>query len=1194
MLKSVSRISIILLMILFSPSIIGVNALTYVSQGQLVHTLPSGGDLFSTGSVMGIAYDPNTRTYWSISSGSAGLNIYQQNSNGSFLVKGNVNLNGRGIVYRSQDGKIYIRNAGSGLYSLNQPFTGLTTQVLPSITFQSSSSAFTFANGGNVFDYYNGVVREYNFTTGAQIRSFSLNPLFPSYNVAPYSYKIASNGTHLYFLSSPDIVYVYDINGVFITKISLNHPSLDASNAPYSFSYANGRIYVDDTTVNIDRWFGYEITPNPNEWPMSHDDLTRSGYSSSASPQTSQLQWKSNVTIQYGGPVVANGRVYLGSPDSKVYCLNQSTGKQIWNYTTGGIIYSTPAFANGRVYVGSTDHKVYCLNAYTGASIWNFTTNGVLYSSPAIADGKAYVGSVGNVFYCLNVSTGFQIWTYNVTSGAGVRGSSPAIAGGMVIFGAYDQRIYALNMFTGKQIWNYTTTGNIWAQPVVADDKVYVGTADYKIYCLNQLNGVSIWNYTTAGSLFSSPAVAYGRVYIGSADRKMYCLNQSTGKSMWNYTTSGQIYVSSAAVAGNRVYVGSDDYKVYCFNAYTGALIWNYTTGSSVQSSPAVAGGMVFVGSLDGKLYAFGDYAVIKGNVTDRSTRAPISGATVIMDSNRTTTTAANGSYIFANVTAGTRNVMVSKSGYFSNSTLLTLSPGEVRVINCTMVRLLATISGSITDKVTGGSIIGATVKIDSQQTTTGVNGTYSLMVAAGTYILNSSKAGYYWNTTSITVIAGEFRTVNLKIIKLAIVNGTVLDANTGNPLAGATVSINPTVTTGSDGKYSFQVLPGNYVLTVSKGGYVVSSFPIAAVSGQIYTNIFQMLQFVVVSGLVTNLKTGASIQGATVTLGSNSTTTGSNGSYSLMVAPGTYTLTVSKTGFATNTSQLTGTSGQAITRNIAIREPFGIIRGVVTDSDTGSFIVGAIVKWDSQQTTTASNGSYILNLDAGTYTITVSKDGFDVKTSQVALSAGVTQTANFALLKAAFPIIPLIAGIGVVAVVAVVMLLKMRKPTPKPKILKPAALRMKAEPTEILSDGRSTSAITLELLDEGGQPIQALDNVEVTLSTTRGKISSPIVIKKGESTIKATLTSSKEFGTAKITATARGLKTADTNIEFLEKRRFCMHCGTRMSLDSNICPNPKCGKSPPSGVDVKICPNCGEVIPSVAKFCSNCGAGQA
>jgi hypothetical protein len=126
---------------------------------------------------------------------------------------------------------------------------------------------------------------------------------------------------------------------------------------------------------------------------------------------------------------------------------------------------------------------------------------------------------------------------------------------------------------------------------------------------------------------------------------------------------------------------------------------------------------------------------------------------------------------------------------------------------------------------------------------------------------------------------------------------------------------------------------------------------------------------------------------------------------------------------------------------SINLREPFGIIRGIVTDADTGSFIVGAIVKWDSQQTTTASNGSYTFSVDAGTYTISVSKDGFDTKTSQITVDSGVTQTANFSIARSTFPIIFVAAGMGGVAIAAAVMLLKRRKPKPLVELPKPFIL---------------------------------------------------------------------------------------------------------------------------------------------------------
>ena len=65
-----------------------------------------------------------------------------------------------------------------------------------------------------------------------------------------------------------------------------------------------------------------------------------------------------------------------------------------WAYTTGGAVVSSPAIgADGTVYVGSEDDKLYAIDP-DGSLKWAYTTGGAVYSSPAIgADGTVYVGS---------------------------------------------------------------------------------------------------------------------------------------------------------------------------------------------------------------------------------------------------------------------------------------------------------------------------------------------------------------------------------------------------------------------------------------------------------------------------------------------------------------------------------------------------------------------------------------------------------------------------------------------------------------------------------------------------------------------------------------------------------------------------------------------------------------------------------
>ena len=57
---------------------------------------------------------------------------------------------------------------------------------------------------------------------------------------------------------------------------------------------------------------------------------------------------------------VANGVAYFGSTGSdKLYALRASNGVLKWSYTVGGQVTSSPVVANGMVYVGSEDGKVY-------------------------------------------------------------------------------------------------------------------------------------------------------------------------------------------------------------------------------------------------------------------------------------------------------------------------------------------------------------------------------------------------------------------------------------------------------------------------------------------------------------------------------------------------------------------------------------------------------------------------------------------------------------------------------------------------------------------------------------------------------------------------------------------------------------------------------------------------------------------
>jgi outer membrane protein assembly factor BamB len=59
-------------------------------------------------------------------------------------------------------------------------------------------------------------------------------------------------------------------------------------------------------------------------------------------------------------PVIADGKVYVGTLSGAFTCLDLEKGRILWQYQTGGAIVSPAAIADERIYVGSTDGTLYC------------------------------------------------------------------------------------------------------------------------------------------------------------------------------------------------------------------------------------------------------------------------------------------------------------------------------------------------------------------------------------------------------------------------------------------------------------------------------------------------------------------------------------------------------------------------------------------------------------------------------------------------------------------------------------------------------------------------------------------------------------------------------------------------------------------------------------------------------------------
>ncbi len=81
-------------------------------------------------------------------------------------------------------------------------------------------------------------------------------------------------------------------------------------------------------------------------------------------------------------------------------------GAVLWEFKTGGAVMSSPVIgANGTVYVGSNDNKVYALDGKTGIKKWEFETGGDVRCPGIGAEGVVYVGSDDGTIYALKTDS---------------------------------------------------------------------------------------------------------------------------------------------------------------------------------------------------------------------------------------------------------------------------------------------------------------------------------------------------------------------------------------------------------------------------------------------------------------------------------------------------------------------------------------------------------------------------------------------------------------------------------------------------------------------------------------------------------------------------------------------------------------------------------------------------------------------
>ena len=233
-----------------------------------------------------------------------------------------------------------------------------------------------------------------------------------------------------------------------------------------------------------------------------------------------QEVWKFDAKAIVRSTVAVDGNIaFFGNVDGKLYAVDMATGSQRWIFSTLGdslrsedfgydrkAILSSPIIYKGRVYFGSRDGFVYCVDRQ-GKLQWKFDHQiSWAISTPAIDRDLLVTGtSDGHFVQAIDVNTGTERWRYR---GPTLFWSSPLIVGDQVYIGGFDGQMYCLDLQTGERLTQFWTGGTILSSAVYDGGEIYFGSDDGNIYSLKaRREGIRTDNSAQPHYVFYEPGV---------------------------------------------------------------------------------------------------------------------------------------------------------------------------------------------------------------------------------------------------------------------------------------------------------------------------------------------------------------------------------------------------------------------------------------------------------------------------------------------------------------------------------------------------------------------------------------------------------------------------------------------------------------------------------------------------------------
>jgi len=315
--------------------------------------------------------------------------------------------------------------------------------------------------------------------------------------------------------------------------------------------------------------------------------------------------------------IAADGKVFFASSSGNAcVALNDTTGAELWRAPAISPVRIAPAYANGKIYYGADDGRVYCVNANTGTLIWKYrgapsetmiTSNHKFISrNPCrtgvlINSGKAYCGFGlmswhTNIMVKLDATTGVEESKYT-KSGPGYSFEGPLLSDGTDLFVTQGRNAPAsFKMGTSLTLnGKLPGCGGTFAT-ISSDGKFFHGPGHRG----PRVDHMQESNASTLADVAKLNFVS--RILIEDSTRFTIVRDavRATGTNSW---IQGIDQPVTMILGGTTLYVGAKN-KVIAFNKTNGNVLKIFPVDGTAYSL-AIANNKLFASTTTGKIYAF-------------------------------------------------------------------------------------------------------------------------------------------------------------------------------------------------------------------------------------------------------------------------------------------------------------------------------------------------------------------------------------------------------------------------------------------------------------------------------------------------------------------------------------------------------------------------------------------------------------